>query len=128
MKYLSDYMEAKQTQLFKETGTFFAFSDRQYEEQVDKSKTYVYMGAGMYTLKKFAIDQIEKHYQIYKDSIKEDIKENGKDGIILREILNYESYYTNDLTETIEALKDYPFTEDDISHIYQKNYAKYTEY
>tara|TARA_R110000803_G_scaffold171801_1_gene234708 strand:+ start:1310 stop:1696 length:387 start_codon:yes stop_codon:yes gene_type:complete len=125
MKYLQDYMEEKQTKLFKETGTFFAFSDKQYEEQADKTKTYVYMGAGMYTLKKYAKDQIEKHYQIYNNAIKQDIKENGKDKIILRELLNHEAYYTNDLEQTIETLKDYPFSEDDISHIYQKNYGKY---
>jgi|TARA_R110000796_G_scaffold65936_10_gene152117 hypothetical protein len=123
MKYLSDYMEAKQTQLFKETGTFFAFSNKQYEEQADESKTYVYMGAGMYTLKKYATDQIEKHYQIYKNAMQQDLKENGIKGVIQRELENYEVYYTNDLEPAMEALKDYPeITQKDIIKVYQRKW------
>ena len=127
MKYLSDYMEEKQTALFKKTGTFFAFSKKQYKEQADKSKTYVFMGSGMYTEKEFANQQIEEHYKIYKDSIKQDLKENGKDGIILRELLNHEAFYVNNIEDTIHKLEDYPITEDDISYIYQKNWTKYSE-
>ena len=123
MKYLSDYMEERQTDLFKKTGTFFAFSKKQYEEQADKSKTYVYLGAGMYTEKQFAKDQIEKHYQIYKDAMKQDIKENGHQAIILRELRNHEAFYTNDTESTIEALKDYPgITKQDIMKVYKNRW------
>ena len=127
MKYLSDYMEKKQSALFKKTGTFFAFSNEQYEEQADKSKIYVFMGSGMYTEKQFATQQIEEGYKIYKDSIDQDLKENGKNGVILRELLNHEAFYTNDLQDTIIKLEDYPIKEDEISHIYQKNYGKYAD-
>jgi hypothetical protein len=127
MKYLSDYMEQRQTALFKKTGTFFAFSTKQYEEQAVKDKTYIYMGIGMYTEKQFAKTQIEQHYKIYKDSIKEDIKENGKDAIILRELHNHEAFYVGNIEDTIEKLKDYPITEDEINHIYSKNWAEETE-
>jgi len=33
MKYLNDYTEDKQTELFKHTGSFFAFSKEQYKEE-----------------------------------------------------------------------------------------------
>ena len=83
MKYLSDYMEKKQSVLFSETGTFFAFSNKQYKEKAKKDVAYVSLGSGMITPKDNANKVIEQLHKIYKDAVKEDIKENGKDTIIL---------------------------------------------
>ena len=127
MKYLSDYMEKRQTALFKKTGTFFAFSQKQFEEGRKDNVKYVNLGQGMLTEKPFVEEVINGLHKIYKDSIKQDIKENGKDKIILRELENHEAFYVGDIEDTIHTLKDYPFTEDEISHLYQKNYAKYIE-
>ena len=33
MKYLTDYTQEAQTKLFEEKGVFFAFSNKQFEEQ-----------------------------------------------------------------------------------------------
>ena len=96
MKYLSDYMEERQTELFKKTGTIFAFSKEQFEEGK-------------------------------KESIKQDIKENGKKKIILRELQNHEAFYVGNIEDTIHKLEDYPITEDEISHIFSKNWAKYSD-
>ena len=38
MKYLQDYQEEKQTQLFNQFGVFFAFSKVQLNEGFDKNK------------------------------------------------------------------------------------------
>ena len=128
MKYLSDYMEEKQTALFNKTGTIFAFSDKQFEEQKVKGKQYSRLAQGMVTEKGNEIEVIEGLDKIYRDSIKQDIKENGKDKIILRELLNHEAFYVGNIEETINILEDYPITEDDISHSFQKNWAKYSDY
>ena len=128
MKYLSDYMEEKQTALFNKTGTIFAFSDKQFEEQKVKGKQYSRLAQGMVTEKGNEIEVIEGLDKIYRDSIKQDIKENGKDKVILRELLNHEAFYVGNIEETIHKLEDYPITEDDISHIFQKNWAKYSDY
>ena len=128
MKYLSDYMEAKQTALFKKTGTIFAFSQKQFEEGRKDNVKYVNLGQGMLTEEPYIKDVINGLDKIYKDSIKQDIKENGKDKIILRELENHEAFYVGNIEDTIHKLEDYPITEDDISHIYQKNWAKYSDY
>jgi len=128
MKYLSDYMEEKQTALFNKTGTIFAFSDKQFEEQKVKGKQYSRLYQGMVTEKGNEIEVINGLDKIYRDSIKQDMKENGKDKIILRELLNHEAFYVGNIEETIHILEDYPITEDDISHIFQKNWAKYSDY
>jgi hypothetical protein len=127
MKYLRDYMEDRQTELFKKTGTFFAFSQKQFEEQRKENVKYVNMGQGMLTPDEHYKEVFKELDKIYNDSIKQDIKENGKDKIILRELHNHEAFYVGEIEDTIHKLEDYPFTEDDISHIYQKNYAEATK-
>lgn len=123
MKYLSDYMEAKQTALFNRTGTIFAFSDKQFEEQAIKGKKYSRIGQGMLTQKGNEMKVIESLEKIYQQAIIQDLKENGIKGVIQRELENYEVYYTNDLEPAMEALKDYPeITQQDIIKVYQRKW------
>ena len=127
MKYLADYMESRQTELWNKTGTFFAFSNKQFEEQEQKGKEYVFLGSGMYTLKINASEVIEEGYKIYKESIELDLKENTKDKVILRELSNHECFYTGDITDCIDKLEDYPITKEEIRKIYNKNFSKYAD-
>ena len=126
MKYLSDYMEEKQTALFNRTGTFFAFSQKQFEEGRKEDIKYVNLGQGMLSPVENYIEVIEALKKIYKDAIKQDLKENGKDKIILRELENHEAFYVGNIEDTIHKLEDYPITKNQIKKIYQKNYAKYS--
>jgi hypothetical protein len=126
MKYLSDYMEGKQTALFNRTGTIFAFSQKQFEEGRKDNVKYVNLGQGMLTEKPFVEEVINGLDKIYKDAIKQDLKENGKDKIILRELENHEAFYVGDIEDTIHKLEDYPITKNQIKKIYQKNYVKYS--
>lgn len=128
MKYLSDYMEEKQTALFKKTGTIFAFSQKQFEEKRNDKIKYVNLGQGMLAPDENYKEVMNSLDKIYKESIKQDIEENGKDKIILRELENHEAFYVGSIEDTVRKLEDYPFTEDDISQIYQKYWAKFTEY
>ncbi len=128
MKYLSDKMEEKQTALFNKTGTIFAFSQKQFEEGRKDDVKYVNLGQGMLTEKPNVEKVINGLDKIYKDGIKQDMKENGKDKVILRELLNHEAFYVGNIEDTIHKLEDYPITEDDISQIFQKNWAKYSDY
>ena len=66
--------------------------------------------------------------KIYKDSIKQDLKENGKEKIILRELENHEAFYVGSIEDTIHKLKDYPITKDEIKKIYVKFWDKYSNY
>ena len=128
MKYLSDYMEKPQTELFKKTGTIFAFSDKQFEEQEVKGKKYSALGSGMYTQKGNEKEVVETLEKIYNKAVNQDLKDNGKDQVILRELLNHEAFYTGEIEQTIEALEGYKeISEDDISQIFGKNWGEYSD-
>lgn len=126
MKYLQDYMEDKQSALFNETNTIFAFSREQFNESKKEGITYINMGAGMLTDKRHVKKLLEGLEKIYKDSIQQDIKENGIYAIIKRELANHEAWYTIDITDTKEKLKDYPITEDQILKIFRETDYDYS--
>ena len=127
MKYLSDYMKYKQSVLFSETGTFFAFSNKQYKEKAKKDVKYVNIGNGMITEEANVEKLINGLDLIYKEAIQEDLKENGKEAIILRELENHECFYVGNIEDAVRKLEDYPITEDEIKNIYKKNYSRITE-
>jgi hypothetical protein len=123
MKYLSDYMEQAQTDLFNKTKTFFAFSDKQFKEQYTEGIKYVALGSGMITPKEHAKEVSQELQKIYKEAMAQDLKENGIQGVIERELGNHEVYYTNDIDPVMEALKDYPeITQKDIIKVYQRKW------
>ncbi len=117
MKYLSDIMEDSQTQLFKDTGTFFAFSADQFynNERFVKGTKYIDAGAGMYVPKdnyKTLADGLER---IHKEAVLEDIKMHGTQAIIDRELWNYECFFSSDISDAVDKLKPYPgITREDI--------------
>ena len=129
MKYLSDYMEEKQTALFEKTRTIFAFSQKQFEEQRKNNVTYVNLGQGMLTEKPNVEEVINELDKIYKDCIKQDIEENGKEKIILRELENHEAFYVSNTEDTERKLEDYEcISKEDIKRVYLENYQKYNNY
>ena len=118
MKYLSDYVTDKQTELFEEYGVFFAFSDEQLERQGKLDTEYVTFGGGM-VMPKNENKNVYKEFlaklkNITKEGIAQDIKENGKKKIIWRELSNHEASYTGSAKQTIDALEGYDFTDDEI--------------
>ena len=117
MKYLSDYMNDKQSALFEETKAFFAFSNRQLEEGLKKfdiskdedGKPDIYsMGGGMYVKKENAKKLIEGLDKIWNEAVAQDIADHGLERIILRELSNHEAYYTGDIESTWDAVQHYP--------------------
>ena len=117
MKYLSDYMDAKQTEVFNKYGLFFAFSN----EQLDTNKTKLIesgllepddkltnLGSGAIVPSKYAQQAVDELDTIYTDAIAQDINENGIEAIIIRELDNHEYCITCDITDTVDKLADYP--------------------
>jgi len=129
MKYLSEYMEDRQTKAFEKAGSFFAFGDKQFKEAKEKhnytdKNQLVSLGVGMICPKDTAEDLLKELETIYKESIAQDIAENGIENCIKRELNNHEAYYTRDTESTAEALSDYPnATAENIGKIFRnKNY------
>lgn len=127
---LNKYTEQKQTNLFNKYGVFFAFSNEQLQKGIDdlKSKGILLEGEklmrlplGMLAPSKHAQTVMEKLAKIHKDGRAEDIAENGKEKIIVRELYNYECFYTGDYSEAYEnTLKDYGFTLEEVRKAYYK--------
>jgi len=112
MKTLRDYTEEAQTELFKECGVFFAFSNEQLQEGLSKIERedgdkFTDLGGGMFCLSKNVDTFIAKMEAITKSAIEQDIEENGINAIIMRELANYETQITSDISDTVEALEDY---------------------
>lgn len=132
MKYLSQIMENRQSELWEKKKVFFAFNKKQFEEGMEKhyltsNDKIVNMGQGMFCPSENVEDVINEMDNIYKESIKEDMKQ-GKDKVILRELSNHECFWTGDITDCVEKLENYPITEEEILKVYRKNYDKMTEW
>lgn len=116
MKYLHDYIDQAQTDLFNETSSFFAFSSKQVAEGIGHKTDikYINIGNGLFTPEDKAQQVIDSLENIYKEGIKRDVADNGLRAIIRRELGNHEAQISMDLDDTRRALKDYPITLADI--------------
>jgi len=133
MKYLSDYMEKAQTQLFNELGVFFAFSGKQFEEgkkKIDhlfkKEDRICDCGYGMFCISRNAKKLMEGLEKIHSDAVKQDIMENGVRNIIIRELGNHECWYTGDISDAVEKLKPYGVEKQQIKQIFYEEYQNQT--
>ena len=122
MKYLSDYIQEKQTGLFNECGSFFAFGNRQFEEKIVKGIKYASVGAGLYC----PVDKVKALVDglscINKEGIALDIEENGIDAIIMRELGNFECQITGEFEDVVERLEDYGVSHEDVRVKYNEFY------
>lgn len=114
MKYLSNYMEERQTAAFNNAGAFFAFSNQQLEEGKKPNINYVNIGSGLICPKENAQSLMQQLETIHKEAIKQDIEENGIDNIIERELHNHEAGYTMEIDATFEALQAYGVTKEQV--------------
>jgi len=110
MNYLSDYTSENQTKLLNDNGAFFAFSTKQLNEHKKEGVVYVSMGSGLIAPKVNADKLLEGFESINTEGVKQDISENGIKAIIRRELGNYETQITGDISDTVEALEDYGIT------------------
>jgi hypothetical protein len=120
MKYLSHYVEAKQTELFNQCGAFFAFSQQQFNDAIKEGVQYVSLGAGLICVlehKQTLVDGLET---ITADGIAQDLAENSIDAIIKRELFNYESFYNYDISDTVDALKPYGISRVQIQAVFDR--------
>ncbi|MEZ8330753.1 hypothetical protein AB6D10_23490 [Vibrio splendidus] len=118
MKYLSHYIQDKQTQAFNDAGAFFAFSNQQFDEAKKDSVKYASLGMGLICPVDNAKQLMTRLDSIAQEGIAEDIKENGKKAIIRRELFNHECFYTNDICDCVEKLEGYGISYDDIYEVF----------
>lgn len=120
MKYLNDYTQEKTTKLLDNLGAFFAFSKKQFDEQMVPGTKYVNMNLGMICPKQNVIKMNYNYMYIVKEGIKQDIRENGKEGIIIRELYNHEAFYTGNIEDTHSCLDGYNITMEEVRKAFYK--------
>lgn len=129
MKYLSDYTEQAQRLSFERHGAFFAFGQKQFNEQRREGVDYVNMGMGLLCPETNVQQLIEELDQVYKQAVSLDVSENGAQKIIEREYFNHETQLTGDKTDMIRALslhiEQFPelFTDEAIKQVSRKCHA-----
>jgi hypothetical protein len=114
MKTLASYTETRTTELLNQTGAFFAFGQKQMDEQKVEGITYTSMGGGLVVPIVNAAEFADRFKTIVSESIAQDIAENGKPAIIRRELANHEAQITSDISDTVEALEGYGITEEEV--------------
>ena len=118
MNYLSDYTSENQTKLLNDNGAFFAFGEKQLDEQTQEGVSYVLIGAGLIAPKENASKILKGLESIIAEGIQQDISDNGIKAIIHRELGNYETQITGDISDTVDALEDYGITRAQVSAEY----------
>ena len=114
MKYLSDYMNDKQSAVFEKYGAFFAFSEKQFKEKEKEGIQYSSIGAGLIAPVGTGQAIMNDLDQIHQDAVQQDIKENGVKAIIHRELGNHEAQITMDIDDTLDALDGYGITREQV--------------
>jgi hypothetical protein len=125
MKYLSHYIEQAQTDLFNEAGAFFAFGQKQFDEKVKPGVKYCDLGGNLICPVDKARGLVEGLNAAYKAGIEQDMVENSRKDIILRELANHECWYVGDISEAVDKLKDYGISRDEILTAYKENPPSY---
>jgi len=111
-------MEQQQTALFERYGAFFAFGNKQFDEQKEDGVKYVSLFSGLIAPKDNAKRLLEELEAITDNYIKRDIKENGKTAIIERELANHEAGYTYSIDDTVTALEGYGITTAEVQAVF----------
>lgn len=117
-------MESKYNQLMgnliEDFNGFFAFSKEQFLEQYNEHlKPYVNLGQGLYAPKSQYKELVKAINENSQRLAKFDMKENSNKDIIWRELANHEAQYS-DSSDTIEALKHYGITAEEVNTEYDK--------
>jgi hypothetical protein len=108
--------------LIKETKMFFAFSNEQFatnKTELQEGEKYVSLGAGAYMPKSNVQKWIDGQKEIdnwAKNQVKESKQEEAQ---ILYELRNYECFYTGDIEDAFDALKD-SYTLEQIQAVFRK--------
>jgi hypothetical protein len=124
MKYLSEYTQDAQTAAFDKAGAFFAFGGSQLAAQRVPGVAYCDMGAGLVCPRDNAKELALRLATIQADGIAADIRENGVEAIIRRELENHEAYYTGTTGDTADSLAGYGIETSEIKRVFQGELRK----
>ena len=127
MKYLSDYLNDKQSAIFNQYGAFFAFSQKQLDEKKKPGIKYASLGNGLIAPYYEADNLYHALGRCHKAAIAQDIAENGINAIIQRELGNYECQISMDISDAVDALQSYGITREQVQTQWPEYWNKCVE-
>jgi hypothetical protein len=109
-------------------GAFWAFSNKQLDEQKKEGVEYVGLNGGLVCPKDSVKQLMKDVVSAGKEKAQEDLDANSKKEIIHRELANYETFITGDITDTVNALAGHGITEEEVQAEYPEYYKEAVEY
>jgi hypothetical protein len=110
------------TELFEKCGVFFAFSDKQFDENktpLKEGEKYVSIGGGGY-MPKGSIKAFEEGMKAINSYGKQKVKKsNLQETEILYELQNHECFYTGDISDVVDLFEG-TYTVKQIRDVYNK--------
>ena len=116
--------ESLQTKALNDNGAFFAFGDKQFNEQKIEGVKYVSMGCGMIAPKENAPLLFSALESINGQKIEWELANNTKKEIIWYQMANHEVQLNGDYSEVIEMMNEYNITPEEV----QKEYSGYFQH
>lgn len=104
MKTLNAYTDELTSKLFGENGAFFAFGNKQFDENKQEGVTYVSLASGLICPKENAKNVMIEFEQIFNDAVKQQVADFGAEKIISHEYFNHETQLTGDNDQVIDVL------------------------
>jgi hypothetical protein len=116
--------------LLKDCKVFFAFSEEQFSEnktELKEGEKYVSIGAGGYMPKSYVKDFIQGQKDIEAWRKSEVKKGKQQEAQILYELNNYECFYTGDIEDAFEVLKD-TYSIEQVKKVFYKHLKQQQQY
>ena len=124
VKPLTKYVNDAQSEVFRDNGAFFAFSDKQVNEQKNDGVKYVSVGSGLICPKENAKTVMAGVSSTYKAGIKLRLKDYTLSQICQYELSNHEAQISYDLDLVRDVLSDYGVDDE----MFKKEYHEYIDY
>ncbi len=124
-KHLSSYTDQPITELFNQYGAFWAFSNSQFNDAKKDNIEYVTFWGNCFCDKITVKQFIKEYHSIFEEQTKLFLLENKKEDIIKYELANYECFYTGEIEEAFEVLKQYGFTLEEVKKVYFQELQNY---
>lgn len=118
------------SELFEKCGVFFAFSEKQFEENktpLKEGEKYVSIGGGGY-LPKGKVNELTEGMEAIERFGKQTVKKkNLVEAEILDELQNHECFYTGDISDVVDLFEG-TYTKQQIRDVYNKHREANQEY
>lgn len=110
-------------ELFADSGVFWAFSNKQFEENktpLKPGEKYVSIGAGGY-MPRGNYEKLVEGGKAIKKWEKQAMKEVKAEEAILYELNNHEAFYTGTIEDAMDVLGELGYTEEQVKAVYHKH-------